>query len=327
MKDYIIRKITKKTNDNYSYQYYDKRNNKINDKKLIEKCIQGLYIAPAYNNVKINLKKNSKVLAIGYDDQNRSQYIYHKNFIEKQKKKKFNHMVEFGKSFTKINSKINEDLYSTKDSKEKQVAIILRLIMDCHFRIGNDRYSKKYNSYGTTTLENKHIKIKKKEVIIDFIGKKKVRNVCSVKNKKIIKTLKEKKKTLNKNDRIFTYRKGDEYFTIRSKDVNQYLKQFGKFSAKNFRTWGANIVLIQQLLTHSKNSSFNTKKDIKSIIKKSICNVADKLHNTEAVCKSNYLDPLLLKHFEENTKDFIHHFNYKTNEQLYKKYVQFLETN
>ena len=73
------------------------------------------------------------------------------------------------KIFTKINQKINEDLYSTKDSKEKQVALILKLIMECHFRVGNERYSKKYKSYGTTTLENKHVKVKKDHVIIDSI--------------------------------------------------------------------------------------------------------------------------------------------------------------
>ena len=142
-------------------------------------------------------------------------------------------MSTFGKKFSKINKKINEDLYSTKDSKEKQVALILKLIMECHFRIGNERYSKKYNSYGTTTLENKHIKLKKDHIIIDFIGKKKVRNTCTVRNKKIVKTLKEKKRTLGKKDRVFTYRKGNEYFNIKSSDVNKYLKQFGNFSAKN----------------------------------------------------------------------------------------------
>ena len=30
-------------------------------------------------------------------------------------------MVEFGKKFNKINKSINEDLYSVKDTKEKQI--------------------------------------------------------------------------------------------------------------------------------------------------------------------------------------------------------------
>ena len=107
-------------------------------------------------------------------------------------------MSAFGKKFIKINQKINEDLYSPKDSKEKQIAIILKLIMECHFRIGNDKYSKKYKSYGTTTLENHHLKAKKDSIIIDFVGKKKVRNVCTVKNKKVVRSLKEKEKNIKK---------------------------------------------------------------------------------------------------------------------------------
>ena len=35
-----------------------------------------MYIAPAYDNVKINMNTNAKVLAIGYDEKDRPQYIY-----------------------------------------------------------------------------------------------------------------------------------------------------------------------------------------------------------------------------------------------------------
>lgn len=326
MDKYIVRKIYKMKDKKYFHKYYDIDGKQIKDKKYIKKIIDGMYISPAYDNVKINIEKNAKVRAIGYDDEKRSQYVYNKKFIETQKDKKFDHMFDFGKEFVTINKKINEDLYSTKDSKEKQVAMILKLIMECHFRIGNDRYSKKYKSYGTTTLENKHVKIKKDHVIIDFIGKKKVRNVCTVKNKKVVKTLKEKKRTLSKNDRIFTYRKGNQYFNIKSTDVNKYLKQFGNFTAKNFRTWGANIELIVQINHNCKNiSELDTQKSKEKCLKKCIDEVACKLHNTSSVCKANYLDPELIKFFLEDTKKFYNHFNIKSKEELYKKYVKFLE--
>ena len=325
MEDYIIRKISKKRGKKIYHKYYDKNEKEIKDDKYIKKIIDGIYISPAYDDVKINLKKSAKVRAIRYDTEKRPQYIYNKSFIEKQNDKKFDHMATFGKKFTKINQKINEDLYSTKDSKEKQVALILKLIMECHFRIGNERYSKKYKSYGTTTLENKHIKLKKDHVIIDFIGKKKVRNVCTVRNKKVIKTLREKKKTLKKNDRVFTYRKGKDYFNIQSSDVNKYLKQFGKFSAKNFRTWGANVEFIVQINKYCKKEKMNQKKKIEECLKKSIKEVACKLHNTSAVCKSNYLDPELIKFFKNDSTGFLKHFDIHSKEELYKKYVSFLE--
>tara|TARA_B100000686_G_C16804328_1_gene988752 strand:+ start:656 stop:1636 length:981 start_codon:yes stop_codon:yes gene_type:complete len=324
MKDYIIRKISNQKNRKYKHTYYTPREDMIRDKNYIQRIIKGIYIPPAYDNVIIYTNKKSKVRAIGYDKENRKQYIYNKDYIKKQKDKKFNHMVEFGKQFSKINRKINEDLYSTKDSKEKQIAIILKLIMECHFRIGNDKYSKKYKSYGTTTLENKHVKVKKDHVIIDFIGKKKVRNVCTVRNKKVVKTLREKKRTLNKNDRIFTYRKGIHYYKTKSSDVNRYLKQFGKFTAKNFRTWGANIEFIVQVNQLCKQKE-NTKDYINECVKKAIHEVACKLHNTYSVCKANYIDPELVNHFIEETKQFLEHFNVNNKEELYQKYVFFLE--
>lgn len=314
MDHYIVRKITKKRGKKYHHKYYDKRGNELKDKKIISELLKGVYVAPAYRDVKINLNKKNKILAIGYDEKGRSQYVYNKDYIQKQSHKKFNRMIDFGKNFKKINKKIDEDLYSVKDSKEKQIAIILKLIMECHFRIGNDIYSKKNKSYGTTTLEQKHIKVKSKnEIIIDFNGKKNVRNICTIKNKKLVKTLRQKKRTINKNDRIFSYRKGDKYFNIKSSDVNKYLKKFGEYTAKDFRTWGANIELIKQLIKDNTD------------LKKCIDRVANKLHNTHAICKSNYLDPELIEFYKCGPERFKKYFNFKNNNSLYNQYIQFLE--
>jgi DNA topoisomerase-1 len=325
MEQYIVRKITKKSDKKIYHKFFDKKDKEITDKILLKKALEGLYIPPAYDDVKIDLNRSHKVHAIGYDEKKRPQYIYNKKYTEKQNEKKFDHMVTFGKKFKKILRKINDDLYSPKDSKEKQIAMILKLIMECHFRVGNERYSKKNNSYGTTTLETKHIKIKRNSVEIDFIGKKKVRNVCTVKNKKIIKVLKEKKRTLNKDDKVFTYRLGNKYHCVQACDVNKYLKQFGKFTTKNFRTWGANVELIVQLSKQSDNCEIDTKKNIQKILKESIQKVAKKLHNTPAVCKSNYLDPELIKFFTFDCNGFLKHFDDHSKENIYKKYIEFLE--
>ena len=315
MDEFIVRKIWRKVGKKYKHKYYDKNDKEIKNQKKIDEAIKGVYIAPAYENVKINLKKDEKVLAMGHDDKNRSQYVYNKKFTQSQSYKKFDKMILFGKKFNKINDTINDDLYTVKDSKNKQIAIILKLIMECQFRIGNDIYSKKNKSYGTTTLQGKHIKVKSKnELVIDFNGKKNVRNVCTVKNKKLVKTLRQKKRTINKDDRIFTYRRGEKYYNIKSSDVNKYLKQFGKFTAKDFRTWGANIELIKELMKN-KNSE----------LKKCIENVSVKLHNTPTICKSNYLDPELMEFYKNDKEGFREHFNFKTENTLYNQYIHFLE--
>ena len=328
MDNYIIRKIDKKRGDKYKYKYYDKRDNEINNIQIINDAKKDLYIPPAYDNVKINLCKSENVLAIGYDNKSRPQYIYNKKFKKEQSIKKFNHMYDFGLKFKEINKKINDDLYSYGESKDKQIAMILKLIMDCNFRVGNEKYCKENNSFGVTTLQKKHIKIKKNNVVIDFNGKKNVRNTCKIKNKKIIRTLREKRRTLNNNDNIFTYRIRDTYHKINSKDVNDYLKQFGDFSAKNFRTWGANIEFIYLLLKHCKKEFPKTNSDIKRTLNNCVKKVADKLHNTTAVCKSNYLDPELINLLEKNPKKFLEQFNMSKikKDKLITKYIHFLKS-
>jgi len=308
MRNYILRK-----NKGNSHIFYDKKNNLIKDKKYIENCISGIYIAPAYDNVKINLNKKAKVLAIGYDDKNRAQYIYNKKFVEKMKKQKFYNLYLFGLQYNKIINDINKNIKLLEDNKLKHICIILKLIIDCNFRVGNDEYMKQNNSYGVTTLKSKHILVNKDKVTIDFIGKKSVRNICSVDNKTIKRHLKKKKKTLKNNKRIFTCNNTN----INSNDVNTYIKQFGDFSSKDFRTWSANIKLIQYLLNSNLD---NLDKEIKECLEK----VSDKLHHTPEVCKKNYIFTELIEFYKKDKTKFKNYFN---NNNINKQFTNFLKDN
>ena len=303
MKEYIYRNIKTIKNKKYTYNYYDKRGNKIN-KKSISKYLNNIYIPPAYNNVMINKNKDSKVLAIGIDKKGRKQYIYNKKSIIKNSKNKFKNLINFGKNYKKIINKINKDINSNK--KEKLIALILKIIIECNFRIGNEKYVKDNKSYGVSTLKNNHLSIYNNKITIDFIGKKGVRNICEVKDNIIVKNLKTLKK--NNNKRLFTYKNNN----ITSLDVNNYLKELGNFTTKNFRTWSANIHLIKELL--KKNSN----------IKECIENVAYKLHHTPSICKKNYLDPKLINLYIKNKNKFIDFFK---NKDVNISYTKFLETN
>ncbi len=322
MKDYIIREIKSKYKDKYKYNYFDKDGNKVNS-KIVKVCLDGLYIPPAHDNVKISLNKTDKVLAIGYDTKGRAQYIYNKKHIQEQSDKKYDHMIEFGESYKKIMNQINKDLYTEKDSKNKQIAQILKIVINCCFRIGNDKYMKENKSYGVTTLKSEHIKISKDKITIDFIGKKGVRNKCSIKNKKLSKNLRKKKKTLKKDDRIFSYRKKNKYYTVKSSDVNKYLKKFGDFTTKNFRTWNANIELITQLLKFEEDETITKRK---KNVNEAVSSVAHKLHNTTSVCKKNYIDPYLIETYIDDIERFSGSFKDAfTKEEINDAYIRLLK--
>ena len=300
MKDYFIRKKNKK-----SFKYYNKKGDQIS-KKSIQKYLT-FYIPPAYDNVKVNMKRN-KVLAIGYDDKGRSQYIYDSKYTKKQSKNKFKKLINFGENYKKIFKQIESDLNLQDNSKKNQVAIILMIIIDCNFRIGNNKYTKDNKSYGVSTLEKRHLKREKNQLIIDFIGKKGVKNKCTIKNNKIKRKLTEKRRSLNNNDKLFTYKKDDEEYNVTANDVNDYLKELGNYSTKYFRTWNANIEFIKEI---KKTKDLN----------KCIENVANKLHHTPAICKKDYINSKLIDFYKNTPEKFLTFFNRNIN----KKFIDFLK--
>ena len=64
------------------------------------------------------------VLAIGYDDKNRPQYIYNKKQIKSRCNNKFKQLIKFGKNYDKIINKIETDFKKRRHSKNKKISMI-----------------------------------------------------------------------------------------------------------------------------------------------------------------------------------------------------------
>lgn len=253
--------IYRKGNYKIGFKYF-KNNKIITDISLLD-YIKSIKIPPAYNDV-IIFENNKKILAYGFDSKNRKQVIYNPIFVEKKNKEKYKRYIRLCKDINLIKKKINEDLLDNNNLKNKQIAIIIFLILNCGFRIGNDIYLKNNNSYGLTTLERRHLKFKKPdEIIIEFNGKKNVINKSICKSKIIYNYLIKKKNKL---------------FDVSSIDVNNYLKTINEtITSKDLRTWNANQLFI------------NYMKDKNMKVNNAIKLVSEKLHNTPSVCKKNYI--------------------------------------
>ena len=195
--------------------------------------------------------------------------------------------------------------------------MILKMMDECNFRVGNEKYAKENNSFGVCTLENQHIKVGKDSVTVDFIGKEGVRNTCRVKNKRLIKNLRTRKKLLGKKDRIFSYRSNSKYYNVNAPDVNNYLKQFGNFSAKNFRTWTANTDLIKELLKPAKN--------LKKHLNESVKVVASKMHHTAGICKKNYINKELMDMYLNENDRFRYYFKNNNKDNIAEDFIKFLK--
>ena len=323
MKEYITRKIKSKRKDKYTYEYFDMNNHKVND-KIAKNAIDNIYIPPAYRDVQISLDPKEKVLAIGYDEKQRPQYIYNKRFTERNSKKKFHKMIEFGESYQKIMNSVRRDLYSEGDTKEKQIAMALMLVVDCGIRIGSEKYKNENDSFGATTLESRHVKVHGDTVSVDFIGKKGVRNKCKMRSKRLSRNLRIKKRTLKTDDPIFTYRRGNCWYSLKNTDVNKYLKTFGNFSSKNFRTWVANLSFITGIL---KQDNHITETQKSNNINEVVRETARRLNNTPSVCKTNYIDPYLIELYLNDSKRFLGTFKHtSTKDEISERYIKLLRS-
>ena len=302
-------KINRVGNYNTGFKYY-KNKKEITNEDDIEK-IRLLKIPPAYENVTII--NNKKIIAYGYDSKNRKQVLYNPAFIAKQNAKKYNKIAASVNIFSKLKKKIAADLNSDNE-KIKAIAIIITLILTCGFRIGNKKYEKENNSVGLTTLKYKHLKFENDKCLIDFIGKKGVRNTAYCDNSKIYEYLHNKYKQSAGEDYVFTYGDGDAKI-VTSSDVNEYLRinsnLYSKddsivITTKDLRTWNANTLFIIYYKKLRKRNAVKGvamgEKDIKKDIKRAIEMVAEKLHNTYSICKKSYIDPEIIANAEKQIK-------------------------
>lgn len=292
------------------FKYY-KNKIEITNSTELEK-IKLLKIPPAYNNVTII--NNKKIIAYGYDSKNRKQVLYNPNFIAKQNIKKYDKISTSIKFFSKLKKKIAMDLDSS-DEKTKAISVIVTLILTCGFRIGNKKYEKENNSVGLTTLKYKHLKFENNKILIDFIGKKGVRNIAYCENNKIYEYLHKKFNNSAKIDNyIFDYGTNK---IITSNDVNEYLKSISMLysksniiTTKDLRTWNANMLFITFFKKLRKNKKGNTnetdidnERNVNKDIKKAIEMVAEKLHNTYSICKKSYIDPKIINNVQKQIKN------------------------
>ena len=173
------------------FEFHSEKHKKITDKKVIG-YVDKLVIPPAWIHVIVYYSPTPryyKVLVTGIDEAGRKQYIYAPWWIKKAKNAKFCQMIEFAEKFPKIDHKINTTLKGKIFTKDKIIAVIMKIIIHCNFRIGNIKYVNMYKSYGVSTLETRHVKIKGVETSIKFIGKKGVLNECLIKDKIIADNL------------------------------------------------------------------------------------------------------------------------------------------
>jgi DNA topoisomerase-1 len=275
---------------------YTKNGRSIHDPATLDR-IAKLAAPPAWTDVWICAEENGHLQATGRDARGRKQHRYHARFRESREAAKFDGLVEFGKTLPKVRAAIARDRRRQGLPRAKVLATIAHLLDITLIRVGNDDYAKSNDSYGLTTLRDKHATIKGAELKLIFTGKSGKQWRLSLKDKRIAAVVKATQDL--PGQRLFQYVDDEgEVCPVSSTDVNAYLREVSgrDISAKDFRTWSGTVLAATEL---AGLESAETQGVAKARIKAAIANVARRLGNTPTICRKCYVHPALVEAYAD----------------------------
>ncbi|MFC4891776.1 DNA topoisomerase IB [Pseudofrancisella aestuarii] len=259
----------------------------------IKNKIKDLTIPPAWENVWVCKKSNGHIQATGYDEQGRKQYIYHPKWVALQHALKYEHLLLFSQVLPRIRSRVDYDLKRKRLCKKKVIAASIRLLDKSHIRVGNIQYQIKNKSRGLTTLSKKNVDIDDISIYLHFKGKSKVDHKIRFTDARLAEVLQECQGL--EGQFLFSYYSNTNVLTnITSTNINRYLRRVARsyISAKDYRTWWANVSFIDYIRQ-------NEKENEGKLLKQAIEYAAKELGNTPNICKESYLHPSILEAYEQ----------------------------
>ena len=257
--------------------------------------IKRLAIPPAWTHVWICPHETGHIQATGRDARNRKQYRYHQRWREQRDENKFDRMLGFARALPKIRRRVSRDLRRRGMPREKVLATVARLLEITLIRVGNEEYARENNSYGLTTMHNRHVRVGRGNIEFSFRGKSGKRHEISVHDPRLARIVRRCQEMPGQE--LFAYEEPDG--TVRdvtSEDVNAYIRDsVGEaYTAKDFRTWAGTVLAAIALRQFE---GVPTSRDAKKNVVTAVEAVARMLGNTPAVCRKCYIHPEILNSY------------------------------
>jgi DNA topoisomerase I len=188
------------------------------------------------------------------------------------------------------------DLGGRHLDRERVTAAAVRLIDLGLFRIGGEKYAELDHHYGATTLQKHDVAVTRGGVAFDYIAKEGKRRTITVTDHSVRSVVRALVSSDNTSDSLFCFQDADTWRPLRSHEVSSYIatRAGGHFTAKEFRTWNA-TVLMALLLANADPSP--TVRSRKSAVTAAVRGVADWLGDTPTVARASYIDPRVISRY------------------------------
>ena len=256
-------------------------------------------VPPAWTDVWISPFSDSHLQATGRDARGRKQFRYHPSWREVRDQNKYDRLTLFGRTLPKLRSHVAQDLALPGLPRTKVMAAIVKLLETTFIRIGNEEYARENQSFGLTTMRNKHVKVTGPKIRFRFRGKSGIARDMYLSDRKLAQIVRRCQELAGQD--LFQYLDDNgEPHAVNSSDVNEYLRGITAIdlTAKDFRTWAGTILAARAL---AELKSFGSKTEAKRNVVKAVESVAKKLGNTRAVCRKCYIHPAIVNSYLDGT--------------------------
>src|SRR3954453_18975182 len=159
-----------RTRASKGFRYFNSTGKELRDPEQLSR-IKALAIPPAWTDVWICPITNGHLQATGRDARGRKQHRYHPRWREVRDESKYNRVISFAKALPKIRERTAKDLAKPGLPLEKVLATVVRILETGVIRIGNEEYAKQNNSFGLTTMRDRHVRVRGGEMRFEFRGK------------------------------------------------------------------------------------------------------------------------------------------------------------
>jgi DNA topoisomerase-1 len=248
----------------------------------IKQRIAALAIPPAWRNVWICASEDGHLLAVGDDDRERRQYIYHERWRSLRDQLNFYRLIGFGEALPTIRADVDRQLRRRGLDADRVLAAMLRVIDVAGLRVGNEVYAEENDSYGLTTLTKRHVQVRGATVELRFPAKSGRTAQVAVHDRGVARVVAA---LLDERGRRLFAVNGA---AIGSDEVNARLAELADahFTAKDFRTWHGTATAFRHLRRHLPAGT-----DPETSVLAAIDATADVLGNTRAVARAHYVHP------------------------------------
>jgi DNA topoisomerase I len=276
------------------FRYVDSRGRRIDDERALER-IEALRIPPAWRDVRISARPDAKLQATGLDSAGRRQYLYHPEYRARQEQAKFDKLIRFAEKLPDLRAAMAKHIEQEPFTFEWTAAVAVRLINLGWFRVGDERYAKKFRTFGITTLRKGHVRVRGSRIAFRFRGKHRVRVRTALLDAELAEAMRALL-GLKGGRRLFRYRNGDDFVNLTGRRLNGYIREhMGEdFTAKDFRTWGGTLLAAIEL---AERGEAQTQTEQKRTIAAVMRTVGERLGNTSAVARSSYVSPAVVEQY------------------------------